>query len=283
MLAYIPSPSHGILHIGPLALHAYGLMLAIGVLVAAKIADVRWRRTGNDPKVISEIAVPVVVAGVVGARVYHLFTGYKWSTGGIVGAFEIWNGGLSIWGAVGGGLIAVVFLARRKHLDTLALLDAVGPGVVVAQAIGRWGNYFNQELFGRPSKLPWALEIDLAHRPLHYERFATFQPTFLYESVWCLIIFATIVWIEQHRGLRKGQAFTLYVAMYCFGRCFFEWLRVDPASRIFGIRFNLLLSAVICVIGTISFVRLGRRPEPSPIASGPIPGEVPTADQGSSG
>jgi len=283
MLAYIPSPSHGIFHIGPLALHAYGLMLAIGVLVAAKIADVRWARTGNDPKVISEIAVPVVVAGVVGARVYHLFTGYQWDTGGIVGAFEIWKGGLSIWGAVGGGLIAAVFLARRKHLDTLTLLDALGPGVVVAQAIGRWGNYFNQELFGRPSKLPWALEIDLAHRPLHYERFATFQPTFLYESVWCLIIFATIVWIERHRGLRKGQAFTLYVAMYCFGRCFFEWLRVDPATRIFGIRFNLLLSAVICVIAAISFVRLDRRSEPSPIPSGPVPGEVPTADQGSSG
>ena len=170
MLAYIPSPAHGIVHIGPLQLHAYGLMLAIGVLVAAKIADVRWQRTGNDPKVIAEIAVPVVVGGVVGARVYHLFTGYKWSEGGIAGAFEIWKGGLSIWGAVAGGLI----VGRdprdvARHLDTLALLDAIAPGVVVAQAIGRWGNYFNQELFGRPSKLPWALEIDLAHRPVHYE------------------------------------------------------------------------------------------------------------------
>jgi prolipoprotein diacylglyceryl transferase len=283
MLAYIPSPAHGILHIGPLQLHAYGLMLAIGVLVAAKIADVRWQRTGNDPKAIAEIAVPVVIAGVIGARVYHLFTGYKWSEGGVVGAFEIWKGGLSIWGAVGGGLIVVVFLARRKHLDALTLLDAIGPGVVVAQAIGRWGNYFNQELFGRPSKLPWALEIDLAHRPIHYERFATFQPTFLYESIWCLIVFATIVWIERHRGLRRGQAFTLYVAMYCFGRCFFEWLRVDPASRIFGIRFNLLLSAVVCVIGAVSFVRLGRRSDPSLIAPGPVSGGAPTADQGSSG
>src|SRR5580704_19473508 len=113
MLAYIPSPTHGIVHIGPLALHAYGLMLAIGVLVAAKIAEIRWRRTGNDPKVIAEIAVPVVVAGVIGARVYHLFTGYKWSEGGITGAFEIWKGGLSIWGAVGGGLIAVIIIARR--------------------------------------------------------------------------------------------------------------------------------------------------------------------------
>jgi len=283
MLAYIPSPSHGIVHIGPLQLHAYGLMLALGVLVAAKIADVRWQRTSNDPKVIGEIAVPIVVAGVVGARVYHLFTGYKWSEGGVVGAFEIWKGGLSIWGAVGAGLITVVFLARRRHLDTLALVDAIAPGVVVAQAIGRWGNYFNQELFGRPSKLPWALEIELVHRPVNYERFATFQPTFLYESIWCLIVFATIVWVERHRGLREGQAFAMYVAMYCFGRCFFEWLRVDPASRIFGIRFNLLLSAVLCVVGAILFVRFGRRSEPSAIASGGDPGHSPTASRGSSG
>lgn len=274
MVGYIPSPAHGIVHLGPLELHAYGLMLAIGVLVAAKIADVRWRRTGHDPKVIAEIAVPVVVGGVIGARVYHLFTGYKWSEGGITGAFEIWKGGLSIWGAVAGGLIAVLIISRYRHLDTLALLDAIAPGVVVAQAIGRWGNYFNQELFGRPSKLPWALEIDLAHRPLNYEHFATFQPTFLYESLWCLLVFFTIIGLERTRGLRKGQAFALYVAMYTFGRIFFEWMRVDPASRIFGIRFNLLLSAVLCVIGTVGFVRLGRREGIEP---------APTEVQGSSG
>jgi prolipoprotein diacylglyceryl transferase len=274
MLSFIPSPAHGIVHIGPLQLHAYGLMLAIGVLVAAKIADVRWRRTGHDPKVISEIAVPVVIGGVIGARVYHLFTGYSWDAGGITGAFEIWKGGLSIWGAVGGGLIAVLIISRRRKLDTLALLDAIAPGVVVAQAIGRWGNYFNQELFGRPSRLPWALEIDLAHRPIHYEHFATFQPTFLYESIWCLLVYFTIVGLERTRGLHKGQAFALYVAMYTFGRIFFEWLRVDPATRIFGIRFNLLLSAVLCVIATIWFLRLGRRANAEP---------APTEVQGSSG
>lgn len=277
MLGYIPSPAHGIVHIGPLQLHAYGLMLAIGVIVAAKIADVRWRRTGNDPKVIAEIAVPVVIAGVIGARIYHLFTGYKWSESGVVGAFEIWKGGLSIWGAVAGGLIAVAYISRRRRLDTLALLDAIGPGVVVAQAIGRWGNWFNQELFGRPSKLPWALEIDSSHRIAagYLGSATTFQPTFLYESIWCLIVFATIVWFERHRELVKGQAFALYVAMYTFGRIFFEWLRVDPASKIFGVRFNLLLSAVLCVVASVWFVRLGRRREPL----GAIPGE----HQGSSG
>jgi prolipoprotein diacylglyceryl transferase len=266
MLGYIPSPAHGIVHIGPLQLHAYGLMLAIGVIVAAKIADWRWRRTGNNPRVISEMAIPVIVAGILGARIYHLFTGYKWSDSGIVGAFEIWKGGLSIWGAVAGGLIAVVVIARRRNLDTLLLLDAMGPAVVVAQAIGRWGNWFNQELFGRPSKLPWALEIDLAHRPAGYLQYSTFQPTFLYESIWCLIVFATIVWLERHRKLVKGQAFALYVAMYTFGRIFFEWLRVDPASKIFGVRFNLLLSAALCVGATVWFVQLGRRGKPPAVA-----------------
>src|SRR5436309_68042 len=135
MSAFIPSPARGILHIGPIQLHAYGLMLAIGVLVAAKIADVRWRRSGHNPRVIAEIAVPVVVGGVIGARVYHLFTGYSWDESGITGAFEIWRGGLSIWGAVAGGFIAVLIVARRRRLDTLALLDAIAPGVVVAQAI----------------------------------------------------------------------------------------------------------------------------------------------------
>lgn len=261
LLAFIPSPAHGIVHLGPLPLHAYGLMLAIGVLVAAKIAEQRWVRTGHDGKVIGEIAVPVVIAGVLGARIYHLFTGYDWSKGGIVGTVEIWNGGLSIWGAVAGGLIAVVIVARIRHLDVLALMDAIGPAVVVAQAIGRWGNWFNQELFGRPTRLPWGLEIDLAHRPPGFERFATFQPTFLYESLWCLFVFGTIVWAEHRKGLRKGQAFALYVAMYTFGRIWFEAMRIDKATRVFGIRFNLLLSAALCVFGTVWFIWLGRRPQ----------------------
>jgi prolipoprotein diacylglyceryl transferase len=269
-------------------------MLAIGVLAAAKIASVRWRKSGHNPKEIAEIAVPVVIAGVIGARVYHLFTGYKWDQEGLVGTVEIWHGGLSIWGAVGGGALMVLYLAHRRHLDTLALVDAIGPGVVIAQAIGRWGNYFNQELYGRPTRLPWALEIDVAHRlslPLRYQRFTTFHPTFLYESTWCLLVFGTIVFLERTRGLRKGQAFALYVAMYTFGRVFFEWLRVDPASKIFGIRFNLLLSAVLCVAASISFVWLGRR-EPLALApQGDIghdvasdrPRAAPTPDQEYSG
>jgi phosphatidylglycerol---prolipoprotein diacylglyceryl transferase len=277
LTAFLPSPAHGIVHVGPLPLHAYGLMLALGVLAAAKIAEVRWRRAGGDPKVISEIAIPVVIAGVVGARVYHLFTGYKWSEGGVVGAFEIWRGGLSIWGAVAGGLIAVIVMARIKHVDTLMLMDAIGPALAVAQAIGRWGNWFNQELFGRPTRLPWALEIDRAHRPAGFTQYATFHPTFLYESIWCVIVFGTIVWVERRRGLKRGQAFALYVAMYTFGRIWFEALRIDEATHIFGIRFNLLLSIVLCVGSTIWFVWLGRRPTAAPAEAAP---PAPISDEG---
>jgi prolipoprotein diacylglyceryl transferase len=259
LLGFIPSPSKGILHLGPIPLHAYGLCLAVGVLAAAYVAERRWEARGGKPGTIGEIGLVVVVSGVVGARVYHLFTGYDWHTGGIAGTVKIWQGGLSIWGAVGGGAIAVVVMARRKHLPTLKLMDAIAPGVVLAQAIGRWGNYFNQELFGRPTRWPWGLEIDVAHRPAQYIAFRTFQPTFLYESLWCLAVFGLLLWAERRFRFRPGQTFALYVALYTFGRFFFELMRSDPASQVFGVRFNALLSAVLCVIGVVWFVVLSRR------------------------
>src|SRR4051794_14273717 len=201
-LAYIPSTEHGILHIGPIPLHAYGLMLALGVVAAIYTAEPRARARGFKPGTIGEVATVVIIAGVVGARVYHLFTGYDWSADGITGTVAIWRGGLSIWGAVGGGAIAVVYMARRKRLDTMLLCDAIAPAIAVAQAIGRWGNWFNQELFGRPTTLPWGLEIDAPHRPAGYKQYATFQPTFLYESLWCLAIFGVIVVLERQGRLR---------------------------------------------------------------------------------
>lgn len=269
MLLSIPSPSRGVIELGPLALHAYGLMLALGVVAAAAIAQRRWAARGHDPKEISDIAVPVVVAGVIGARVYHLFTGYDWDDGGIVGAFKIWEGGLSIWGAVGGGLVGVVVMARIKHLDTLAVADAIAPGLAVAQAIGRWGNWFNQELFGRPTKLPWALEIDVDQRPAGYIQYETFHPTFLYESLWALTVAAGIVWAERRWQLRRGQAFALYVAGYTFGRIWFEALRIDEATKVFGVRFNLIVSIVVFAGGVLWFVWLGRHGRVSDSAATP--------------
>lgn len=262
LLASIPSPSDGVFEIGPVPIHAYGLMLALGVIAAVRIAERRYERSGNDPAVIGEIAIAVVVAGVIGARAYHLFTGYDWDRDGIAGTVKIWEGGLSIWGAVMGGLVAVLVIARRRRLDVFPLLDAMAPGVVVAQAIGRWGNWFNQELFGRPTDLPWGLEIDVENRPARYMGEETFHPTFLYESLWCLLVYAAIVWGERRFRFRNGMAFTLYIALYTFGRFWFEIMRVDPATRLLGVRFNALVSAVLCVGAAVWFVLLARRPAP---------------------
>ena len=277
-LASIPSPEHGTIEIGPLQLHMYGLMLALGILAAGWIAQKRWRAWGYPPNTITEIALPVVIGGVLGARIYHLFTGYRWDSGGLAGAFEIWEGGLSIWGAVGGGLIAVVIMAHVKRLDFYALADAIAPGLVIAQAIGRWGNWFNQELYGRPTDLPWGLKID--NPPAPYAPGETFHPTFLYESLWCLAVFGALVWAERRFRIKRGQTFAGYIALYTFGRVFFEGMRSDPASEVWGIRFNLLLSAVLCVAAAIWWVVLGRTQpvsRASEIAAGePVPlGETP--------
>jgi len=289
LLASIPSPSRGVIEIGPFELHAYGLMLALGVLAAAAITEKRWIQWGRPGKEIGEIFIPVVIGGVVGARVYHLFTGYNWDAEGLSGTYKIWQGGLSIWGVIAGGAIAVIIVARVKRVDMLMLFDAIVPGLAVAQAIGRWGNYFNQELYGRPTKLPWGLEIDLAHRaglPAKYLAARTFQPTFLYESIWCLLVAGAIIWAERNRGLHRGQALALYLSLYTFGRTFFEALRVDPASEVFGIRFNLLLSAAICIGAAAWFVWLGRhqpmavsaRVAHPPTDADESPPDVPTSD-----
>ena len=273
MVGFIPSPRSGVVHLGPVPLHAYGLMLAIGVLTAAWVAERRWIARGHAGADLSRLVVPIVVGGVVGARVYHLFTGYDWADGGIAGAFRVWEGGLSIWGAVAGGAVVAVVLARRRNLPVADLLDSAAPAVVLAQAIGRWGNWFNQELFGRPTTLPWAVEIDPAHRPLGYEQYATFHPTFLYESLWCLVVFGLLVGGERRFRFRPGQTFAAYVALYTLGRILFESLRIDDATQLFGVRFNLLLSIVLCLVGTAAFVILGRRPAPGdaerPAASDP--------------
>lgn len=268
-IASIPSPKNGVVHLGPLPLHAYGLMLAIGVVVAVRLSEPRAVRRGFAPGTISDLATWLVVGGVIGARVYHLFTGYKWDEKGIVGTVKIWEGGLSIWGAVLGGAIALLIVARKRNLDALLLCDAMAPTVAVAQGIGRFGNWFNQELFGRPTSLPWGLEIDPAHRPLGYEKSTTFHPTFLYEALWCFALFAVIVLLERRRnghGLKRGQALALYIALYTFERFWMELLRIDDASKVFGVRFNALLSAVLFVIGSVWFWRLGSKPEPTTVA-----------------
>src|SRR6185369_13788263 len=209
-------------------------------------------------------------AGVIGARVYHLFTGYKWSEGGFVGAFEIWKGGLSIWGAVAGGLIAAIILSRRRNLDGLMLMDAIAPGVVLAQAIGRWGNYFNQELFGRPTTLPWGLKIDFAHRPLGYEQYATFHPTFLYESIWDLLVAVSLILIDRRARLGRGRLFALYVMLYTFGRGLIEALRIDDAEHFLGLRLNDWTSLVV-FLGALAMYVFVRGPVDRDVEPGAEP------------
>jgi prolipoprotein diacylglyceryl transferase len=257
-LAYIPSPGRGVYYIGPLPLHVYGLMLAIGVLAATRIAEIQWTHAGHKASDIAEIAVGIVIGGVVGARVYHVMTDYQLYTHDWVKALKIWDGGLSMWGVLGGGIIAVVILTRRRHYDTVGIMDALAPGIVLAQAIGRWGNYFNQELFGTPSKLPWALEIDPGKRPAGYLQYATFHPTFLYESLYCLAIFGFLMWASRHVRLYRGQMAALYIALYTFGRFWFENMRIDPAHHIGWLRINAWVSLCVFIIAVVWFVLAGR-------------------------
>lgn len=264
LLGSIPSPSNG--NLGPF--HMYGLILAVGVLVAVWFAEHRWRVRGYPRDGIYDISFWVVIWGVIGARLYHVITDYQLYTHDPVKALQIWSGGLGIWGAVAGGAIAVVILARKHNYDALQLSDAIAPGVVLAQAIGRWGNYFNQELFGRPTSLPWALKIDLAHRPDQYKAFATFQPTFLYESLWCLLILGVLLWAERLPSHRRGQTFALYIALYTAGRFVFENMRSDPAHTIGGLRINAWVSILLFVIGVAWFLWLARQPADPKDASG---------------
>jgi prolipoprotein diacylglyceryl transferase len=270
----IPSPESG--DLGPF--HMYGVILAVGVLVAVYVAEHRWRRRGYPKDGIYDIAFWVVIWGVIGARLYHVVTDYELFRDDPWRAFQIWRGGLGIWGAVIGGALAVIVTAWRRRLPTLAIMDCMAPGIILAQAIGRWGNYFNQELFGKPTTLPWALEIAPAHRPAGYLQYATFQPTFLYESLACLAICGILLFVESRRRLHLGQTFALYVALYTFGRFWFENMRIDPAHEIAGMRLNAWVSIVVFLFGVCWFVWLGRHEPPQR-----RPGEVPATAVGAEG
>jgi prolipoprotein diacylglyceryl transferase len=254
LLGSIPSPADG--NLGPL--HMYGVILAVGVLVGVYAAEQRWRRRGYPKDGIYDISFWVVIWGVIGARVYHVITDYQRFEDDPWRAFEIWRGGLSIWGAVIGGALAVVVITYRRKLPTLAVMDCMSVGIVLAQAIGRWGNYFNQELFGKPTTLPWGLEIAPQNRPVGYLQHATFQPTFLYESLACLAIAGILLFVEHRARLKLGQTFALYVVLYTFARFFFENMRIDPAHEIAGMRVNAWVSVFLFLFGVGWFAWLGR-------------------------
>lgn len=267
ILSYIPSPSHGVLHIGPIPLRAYAACILLGVAAAIWLAGRRWEAEGGDPRLISDLAVWAVPAGLVGARIYHVITDYELYTHHPLDALKVWDGGLGIWGGIAVGTLVGIVVARRRGADTLALLDAVAPALPLAQAIGRWGNWFNQELFGRPTTLPWGLRIDPVNRPAAYAKFSKFQPTFLYESLWNLVVVAIVVAVGRRHRLRPGRLFALYVATYTFGRFWIELLRIDFAHRIAGLRINDWTSVVVFLVAS-AFVVTGRRSdrsEPEPV------------------
>jgi prolipoprotein diacylglyceryl transferase len=266
-LASIPSPSSGTLDLGPLTIHMYGLMLLAGIAACIWLTGRRWVARGGDWDLIFRLAVWGVAAGIVGARLYHLATSWNEVPDEWWGPFAIWRGGLGVWGGIGLGVLVGAYIARRDGANVPSLLDCVAPGLLLAQAIGRIGNWWNQELFGRPTDLPWALEIDPEHRPEQYAFDPTFHPTFLYELVWNLLALGVLLLVERRWRIRPPGLFALYVALYCAGRFWIELLRVDPAHELAGVRINVIVAAAGFVLAVAAFVWLqlrGRRRDRTP-------------------
>lgn len=246
MLASIPSPSSSSIEIGPLDFRAYGVMIALGVLVAVWYAGKRWADRGGDPEFVSRMALWAVPAGLIGARLYHVVTDWRFDEGWAE-PFKIWEGGLGIPGGMAAGIITGLVYVKVHKQSMSGILDSVAPALPLAQAIGRLGNWFNQELFGSPTDLPWAVEIDEEHRPAEYLNEETFHPTFLYESLWNLGLAAAIVWIDRRKVIRPGGLIAVYVLGYSIGRLWIEAVRIDFANEILGVRVNIWMSAIAIV------------------------------------
>jgi prolipoprotein diacylglyceryl transferase len=263
VVASIPSPPSNGLDVGPFTFNYYGLSIGIGVVVAVIMGQRRWTRRGGHPDDIPEIAKWAVPAGVIGARVYHVITDWR-----PIGEWlKIWEGGLGIPGGLIGG-IGVGYLVARRRLagtdnDLGNILDAAIPGIPVAQAIGRLGNWFNQEIFGGPTDLPWAVEIDEVHRPAEYLDEATFHPAFLYEAAWNLALAGFLVWIDRRGVLKRGMILPLYVVGYGLGRLLVETVRIDAATEILGIRVNHWMSGAAIAAGTAVLLFAFRNARPS--------------------
>lgn len=261
VLAYLPSPARGVWHLGPFPVRAYALCILAGIVVAVWWTGRRWAARGGTPDQVLDIAVWAVPFGIVGGRLYHLITDpelYFAPGRQPIRALFIWDGGLGIWGAVALGAVGAWIGCRRQGIRLADFADAVAPGLVVAQAIGRWGNWFNQELYGGPTSLPWGLYIDPAHRPPGTPDIAYYQPTFLYESLWDIAVAVLLIWAERRFRLRSGRLFALYVAAYTVGRAGVEALRVDHANHFLGLRLNDWTSLLV-FLAAAAFLLRSRR------------------------
>jgi len=277
-LAYIPSPSISSFHIGPLVVHFYALMYLVGIALAILITRRRWAAAGGDPDLVGEVALWSVPAGIVGGRIYFDITTpadipHVW-----YGVFAVWDGGLGIWGGIFVAAVVGLWRIRRAGANGALFMDAVAPALLVAQGIGRVGNYFNKELFGGPTTLPWGLQIPYQYRiaggiPAKDLGSSTFQPTFLYELIWDVALAAILVWLGHHRKIKAPGLFALYVAGYSAFRIFEESLRVDSSEHFLGLRLNMYVASALVVIGLVWFWRSQRRPEPAAPPQSPQPEE----------
>ena len=259
----IPSPSSSALSIGPFTVYYYAICIIIGIAVAIFIGKERYAAMGGNPEDVLEASLWAVPFGIIGGRIYHVISSpqqYFGKSGEPLDALKIWQGGLDIWGAISLGAIGA-YLYFRTHSTTLEFakfLDALAPGVVLAQAIGRIGNWFNQELFGKPTELIWGLEIQASKRPNGYEQFETFHPTFLNELIWCVLVAIILVklpWLLKKIPKRSGDLFAIYVLGYTIGRLWIEALRIDDANKVLGLRVNIWVSAVVIALTSAYLIR----------------------------
>ena len=277
LLASIPSPDRGVWHLGPVPIRAYALCIIAGIVVAIGWGERRWRARGGESGTVTDVAVFAVPFGLVGGRLYHVATDWPTYFGpgaDPLDALKIWQGGLGIWGAVALGGVGAWIACRRRGIPLPALADAVAPGIVTAQAIGRLGNWFNQELYGGPTTLPWGLEIYQRVNPetggfdplggiAQGPAVEIVHPTFLYELLWNLGVAALVVWADGRFRLGHGRAFALYVAGYTAGRVWIEMMRTDPATMVFGLRINVITSVVV-FLGAVLYLLLARRGREDP-------------------
>ncbi|MBA2443285.1 MAG: prolipoprotein diacylglyceryl transferase [Rubrobacter sp.] len=259
-LLSLPSPPSPVMfEAGPLALRYYGLFIALGIAVGTWLTSRELARRGYDGALAVDSLFFVVPTGFIGARIYHVITDWELYSGDYAGAFRVWEGGLGIYGAVAGGLLGLLLFCYLRGMSTLTFADAAAPGLILAQAIGRWGNYFNQELFGRPSELPWAIRIAPENRPAGFGDAEAFHPTFLYESIWNLLVALALLYIARRFAsrLKAGDVLLIYVSLYSVGRFIVETLRIDPAFIIGeSFRGNLFVSSILALtFALLLFVR----------------------------
>jgi prolipoprotein diacylglyceryl transferase len=258
----LPSPAQGVWYLGPLPLRAYALCIIIGIIAAIWLAERRWVSRGGEPGAVSDVSLWAIPFGIVGGRLYHVITDpqlYFADGQNPWNAFAVWRGGLGIWGAIALGAVGAWIGARRAGISFSELAWALAPAIPLAQAIGRWGNWFNQELFGRPTDLLWGLRIDPEHRPAGYETQTTFHPTFLYESMWNLGLAGLLIWAGGRFRMTGGQLFAVYVMGYTAGRSWIEYLRIDTVNHVLGVRLNVWTSIAVFMAAAVAFSIATRR------------------------